>query len=245
MTADNHDTVLEELTRVLVARFAPERVVLFGSRARGDHRPDSDYDLVVVMNHQPETRQSLYNAVREVHAAVDFILDTPERFERRRDDVGTLEYVADREGRVVYDREPKVAVRRVREDSPTEPESLREWIARAQSDFTMMSVGMANAPEARDAIVFHAHQSAEKLLKAALVARHVPPPRTHKLSELLSLLDGEFADDPTLISACCGLDELWPLSRYPEEPMPTPEQVVNATDWATHIRSTVSALFAA
>ena len=36
----------------VVAYFRPARVILFGSRARGDHQPDSDYDLLVVVDLQ-------------------------------------------------------------------------------------------------------------------------------------------------------------------------------------------------
>ncbi|HSB17493.1 MAG TPA: nucleotidyltransferase domain-containing protein [Bryobacteraceae bacterium] len=42
------DTVLSEIVRHLVAAVDPERIVLFGSRARGDSRPDSDVDLLIV-----------------------------------------------------------------------------------------------------------------------------------------------------------------------------------------------------
>jgi predicted nucleotidyltransferase len=46
---------------------APEMVVLYGSRARGDHRPDSDYDLLVVLPEKDkETVERLYEAVQEV-----------------------------------------------------------------------------------------------------------------------------------------------------------------------------------
>ncbi len=43
------DPRLAEVVRRLVAVFAPERVYLFGSRARGEESPDSDYDLMLVL----------------------------------------------------------------------------------------------------------------------------------------------------------------------------------------------------
>jgi predicted nucleotidyltransferase len=42
------DTVLSRAIERLVAELDPQAIWLFGSRARGDHRPDSDYDLMVV-----------------------------------------------------------------------------------------------------------------------------------------------------------------------------------------------------
>jgi predicted nucleotidyltransferase len=43
------DAVLAEIVRRLVAGFQPERIYLFGSHARGDAGPDSDYDLLMVL----------------------------------------------------------------------------------------------------------------------------------------------------------------------------------------------------
>jgi len=54
------DPVLGEIVRRLVEAYQPERIYLFGSKARGDASPDSDYDLMVVVpNDAPtERRQS-------------------------------------------------------------------------------------------------------------------------------------------------------------------------------------------
>lgn len=44
----NEDEALQGLVARLVSALDPEAIWLFGSRARGDHRPDSDFDLLVV-----------------------------------------------------------------------------------------------------------------------------------------------------------------------------------------------------
>jgi uncharacterized protein len=44
----NEDQALQGLVDRLVAALDPQAIWLFGSRARGDHRPDSDFDLLVV-----------------------------------------------------------------------------------------------------------------------------------------------------------------------------------------------------
>jgi predicted nucleotidyltransferase len=54
------DNDLNEILRRLVAAYQPERIYLFGSAARGEARPDSDYDLLVVVpdDAPPERRRS-------------------------------------------------------------------------------------------------------------------------------------------------------------------------------------------
>jgi HEPN domain-containing protein len=236
------EAVLDRLTTTLVDAFAPQKIILFGSRARGDHHLDSDYDLVVVVDRPPVSEDELDPiplAAREVHGAVDVIVDSPERFERRRTDVGTIEYVADREGRVLYERASPPAPRRVHEDRTGSPESLAEWLFRARSDFAMMEAGRLAAPDARDGIVFHAHQGAEKLLKAVLVSRHVNPPRTHLLVQVLALTPAEMRDDAGVRDACLFLDHVWPTTRYPQAPLPTAAQTRRAVEHANGIRDAV------
>src|SRR5450759_378716 len=89
------DPFLIAATRTIVERFAPERIVLFGSRARGDHQPESDYDLIVVLD-TPLARGERDRPIRDaLHGAehhVDVIVYTPAEFERSRYDVGALAY---------------------------------------------------------------------------------------------------------------------------------------------------------
>jgi len=86
----------------------PEAVYLFGSRARGDARGDSDYDfLVVVSDDAPVERRSLEATTRierDPGVALDIVPCRRAVFERKRHQVGTLSYLAAHEGRLVYGR---------------------------------------------------------------------------------------------------------------------------------------------
>lgn len=67
----------------------PEMVVLYGSRARGDHRPDSDYDLLVVLSKKDvETIDHLYRAVQEVELetirTISLLIRTREQYDIAR-----------------------------------------------------------------------------------------------------------------------------------------------------------------
>jgi predicted nucleotidyltransferase len=91
----------------IVERFGPEKIILFGSYARGDALPDSDVDLLVVMSVTGSKRQKAVKigvALHDIPIAKDVIVVTPEEFEWRKDVVGTIEWPASREGKVLYAR---------------------------------------------------------------------------------------------------------------------------------------------
>jgi predicted nucleotidyltransferase len=83
-------------------------VILFGSAARGEAGPDSDVDLLVVVDDDtPADRVTLaagYEARRNYRRAADVIPIRRSMFERKRRVVGSLAATADAEGIVVYER---------------------------------------------------------------------------------------------------------------------------------------------
>lgn len=101
------DHLIALMTQRLAAQFNPQRIVLFGSRARGDARPDSDVDLLVVLD-EVENRTlaavEMRRAVADMPIGKDIIVTTPEEILRRGDLVGTVLRPALQEGREVYVR---------------------------------------------------------------------------------------------------------------------------------------------
>jgi predicted nucleotidyltransferase len=79
------ENVIRELVRQIVDQFKPEQVILFGSYARGNPRPESDVDLLIIMQtNQREMQQAL--AIRQKINplfGVDLLVYTPERVEER------------------------------------------------------------------------------------------------------------------------------------------------------------------
>ncbi|MBI4644341.1 MAG: nucleotidyltransferase domain-containing protein [Deltaproteobacteria bacterium] len=100
------DEVLREILRRLVAAFQPEQVYLFGSKARSDAGPDSDYDLMIVVPDEapPEKRRSrlAYQALRGTRAAADVLVWTREAFDSRLHLPASLPATIIREGKLVY-----------------------------------------------------------------------------------------------------------------------------------------------
>lgn len=98
---------LQELTRRLVDQFNPERIVLFGSHARGGADDRSDVDLLVICDLEGdrwELALAMDRALRGLRLARDIIILTPEEFERDRVIPGTIARPASLEGKVLYDR---------------------------------------------------------------------------------------------------------------------------------------------
>jgi predicted nucleotidyltransferase len=98
---------LKEIVRRIVKVAQPERVILFGSAARGTMGPHSDLDLLVIKRgdyHHITAAQEIHRALSGVEYGTDIIVATPEEVERYRDSYCLVFYPALREGRVVYDR---------------------------------------------------------------------------------------------------------------------------------------------
>lgn len=107
MTNSIIQDILDELTHRIVSRFQPQRIILFGSYAGGKPGPNSDLDILVVMEVQGSTRQKaneidLLMADRII--PMDFIVLTPEQYEQQRNIIGTMVRQVDREGKVIYER---------------------------------------------------------------------------------------------------------------------------------------------
>ncbi|HUO57281.1 MAG TPA: nucleotidyltransferase domain-containing protein [bacterium] len=76
----SHPPALRDLVRQVVSAVRPLKVILFGSRARGEAKPGSDYDLLVLMpdgTHRRHTSQKLHGKVLVMELDYDFLVATP------------------------------------------------------------------------------------------------------------------------------------------------------------------------
>jgi predicted nucleotidyltransferase len=100
--------VSAELLNSVVAHFAPQRVILFGSAARGAAGPESDIDLLVVLddNAPPEklTAKAVHAARGGYRNAVDIIPCRASVLQSRARAVGSFAHIVLRDGVTIYER---------------------------------------------------------------------------------------------------------------------------------------------
>jgi predicted nucleotidyltransferase len=112
LAGDELEAVLAVVTAALVRDLSPERIVLFGSFARGDQNRTSDLDLVVIA---PTTLpfcdrigKALESASRaSTRLPVEPLVYTPEEWERMVAENSSFAALVLREGRVLYERRPE------------------------------------------------------------------------------------------------------------------------------------------
>lgn len=102
---------LENALAIIVERiktqFSPEKIILFGSQAKGNARMDSDIDILVIMSecdNRKATTISIMKSLADLPIGKDIIVTTPKEIEDRGKLPFSVLYPALNEGRVLYAR---------------------------------------------------------------------------------------------------------------------------------------------
>ena len=100
------DQKLAEVVRRLVEAYRPERIYLFGSKARKESGPDSDYDLLLLMpDDAPAKRRRsrlAYEVLRGTGTAADVLVCTKSWFNARLHLKASLPSTIVREGKLIH-----------------------------------------------------------------------------------------------------------------------------------------------
>ena len=100
------EALIQEITRKIVDAFHPKRVILFGSRARGDYHADSDIDLLVEMESTEkrwQRRVRIGSLFKDRWWPMDLLVYTPQEIEVRRNSFATVIPYALKEGKILYE----------------------------------------------------------------------------------------------------------------------------------------------
>ena len=107
MTETELQNLLDSIVRRITERVQTEKIILFGSYARGKTAYDSDLDLLVVMHVEGSRRQAanaIDLALADRTVPMDVVVVTPEEYDRQKNLIGTIVREAVREGKVLYER---------------------------------------------------------------------------------------------------------------------------------------------
>lgn len=186
------------LAAAIGARFRPERVVLFGSRAHGTPRPDSDIDLMVVLAGDEREADVAERITRSVDppptGRLHITVRSPEQVR-----VGLAEgdfFIVDAVARgitlYVAAGGDAAMTEGGNDAAAARPQSVlkratRDWLHKGEMDDQATRALRNLDPPIFDGVCFHAQQSAEKHLKALLQEHEVRFPRTHDLIALIGL----------------------------------------------------------
>lgn len=105
-TVEVADKSLSEAVQLLVEALHPVRIYLFGSRARGEGTAESDYDVLVLVEHKVgkpyQIEQQAYRAISGVMIPIEIVVMSRQHFERRREIRSSLPATVEREGKLLY-----------------------------------------------------------------------------------------------------------------------------------------------
>lgn len=98
---------LEKAIEIIVQMSEPDKIILFGSRAKGNYKNESDYDICVLkkgLKHRRKLAKRIYRILYSVDAPFDVIVETPEKFDELKDNPFMVYREIARDGKVVYEK---------------------------------------------------------------------------------------------------------------------------------------------
>ena len=105
------DEILAEMMQTIVREVGPERIYLFGSRARGNERADSDVDLLIVDRKPFGPGHSRFQEINQIYQALssfrvpkDIVLYSSDEFAKWRTSINHVVGRCNREGKLLHER---------------------------------------------------------------------------------------------------------------------------------------------
>jgi len=249
---------IAKMAERIVERFRPQRVILFGSQAKGQAHEGSDIDLCVVME---TCGKPPHKIAREIELEVESLAPTiswqgkvlrvpvqvhvfsPEEFEASLLRAGNFVTAVAREGVVLYEAEGVVPIgdllarQKTWEGKTMKPET-KELVDLAEGDWAAAQWQRQAPSLVPHVVCFLAQQSAEKYMKAFLEEHSISYPRTHDLVELLDLSGNLLPELQPFRAELAALTQYAVLPRYRSVAL-TQQEVEEALQVAERIRTVI------
>jgi len=105
---DSYPPIIQQIVDIIVPLVEPDKIILFGSYARGDYNERSDVDLLVLkrgLENEGETVDNIYYSFydNKIRIDVDVIAMNHERYLKVKDDLGYIYGTIQKEGKTVYE----------------------------------------------------------------------------------------------------------------------------------------------
>ena len=99
------NSVIRALTRQIAEQFKPQKIILFGSYARGNPQPESDVDLLIIIDASLKEREQSLKIRRSLGVlfGLDLIVHTPKRLAQRLEMGDSFLRDVIQEGKVLYE----------------------------------------------------------------------------------------------------------------------------------------------
>ena len=186
---------------------APDTVILFGSRARGDHRPDSDVDLLIISEAGDATAAGRARRAAREHfrlnppqLGVDVVTMGLAKFNYCRRARNHVAAQAIRDGIVMSDERPDLSDQH-QDRYPDSWPDVKERLRAAYRNLRTFNL-LVNHPEGdQESYGFHAQQAVENALKAWLSAADLGYRRVHDLQEVADKVLNDPTEAGTLVTA--------------------------------------------
>ena len=104
---DQNTPILDQIVTLITSKVLPERIVLFGSYARGDYKEDSDIDILIIVKNLVNERKItslLYRALlkENISIPIDFLAIDYEKYNMVKNKIGYIYKTIEQEGKIIY-----------------------------------------------------------------------------------------------------------------------------------------------
>ena len=99
--------IFEQIVTFITSKISPEKIILFGSYARGDNKEESDIDILIIIKNLENERKItglLYKALlnEDISLPIDFIAVDYDKYNLLKNKIGYIYKTIEQEGQILY-----------------------------------------------------------------------------------------------------------------------------------------------